>query len=92
MYLYIYVADLVTAGTETMAATLLWLFAVLLIQRDAQEKIQEELADFISEYQRLPDFSERGSFPYLIAVQKECLRFRPTTPFGESHEVEEDGM
>ena len=75
-----------------MAATLLWLFAVLSIQRDAQEKIQEELADFISEYQRLPDFSERDVFPYLIAVQKECLRFRPTTPFGESHEVEEDGM
>ncbi|KAI9262142.1 cytochrome P450, partial [Phascolomyces articulosus] len=83
-------ADLVTAGTETMAATLLWLFAILSTQREAQERIQEELADFISEYQRLPDFSERNAFPYLVAVQKECLRFRPTTPFGESHEVEED--
>ncbi|KAI9477132.1 cytochrome P450 [Zychaea mexicana] len=83
-------ADLVTAGTETMAATLQWAFAVLSTQCEAQEKIQEELADFISEYQRLPDFSERNAFPYLVAVQKECMRFRPTTPFGESHEVEQD--
>ncbi|KAI7852762.1 cytochrome P450 [Circinella umbellata] len=83
-------ADLVTSGTETMAATLVWLFAVLSTQRDVQDRIQEELADFISEHQRLPDFSERNAFPYLIAVQKECLRFRPATPFGESHEVEED--
>ncbi|KAI8139125.1 cytochrome P450 [Fennellomyces sp. T-0311] len=83
-------ADLVTGGTETMATTLLWAFAILSTQREAQEKIQEELADFISEHQRLPEFSERSAFPYLVAVQKECMRFRPTTPFGESHEVEQD--
>ena len=71
--------------------TLRWAFALLCTRLDIQKKIQQELDAFVSKHKRLPTFSEREAVPYLIAVQKECLRFRPATPCGAPHLVQEDG-
>lgn len=74
-----------------MATALLWAFVILSTQKDAQYQIVEEIASFASEHQRLPTFADRDALPFLVSVQKECMRFRPITPFGEFHETEQDG-
>lgn len=83
--------DLLEGGTESLATALLWAFVILSTQKDAQYQIVEEIASFASEHQRLPTFADRDALPFLVSVQKECMRFRPITPFGEFHETEQDG-
>ena len=87
-----FLGDLVEGGTESLATALLWAFVILSTQKDAQYQIVEEIASFASEHQRLPTFADRDALPFLVSVQKECMRFRPITPFGEFHEIEQDGM
>lgn len=41
---------------------------------------------------RMPTFQDRNEFPYMISVQKECMRYRATTPFGVPHVTTKDGM
>jgi cytochrome P450 len=39
----------------------------------------------------MPEYNKhRDSFPYMAAVQKEIMRFRPTTNFGIPHAVTEE--
>ncbi|KAI9489765.1 cytochrome P450 [Zychaea mexicana] len=82
--------DMVIAGSDTTTVTLGWAFSILCTMPDVQEKIQQEIDAFTSKHKRLPTFCERNQVPYLIAVQKECLRFRPTTPCGAPHLVDQD--
>jgi len=49
---------------------------------DVQKKAQAELDAFLGD--RLPDFDDLNSLPYVNAVIKETLRWQPVTPIGES--------
>ncbi|KAI7866024.1 cytochrome P450 [Spinellus fusiger] len=82
--------DLINAGTDTISVTLSWAFAYLSQYPEVQEKICNELDSFIKEHKRLPDFSERNHFPYMIAVQRELFRLFPPTPLGAPHVAEQD--
>ncbi|KAG2220767.1 hypothetical protein INT45_012260 [Circinella minor] len=88
--LYITMVDLLIAGSDTSAVTLDWSFLILSTKPDVQKKIQQEIDAFVEKNGRLPEMWERDSVPYLTAVQKECMRIRPTTPFGVPHESNED--
>lgn len=57
-----------------------------LVQRNAADEIDK----FIISNGRLPKFSERADVPYCVSLLKECMRFRPTTPFGIPHSTTED--
>lgn len=70
--------------------SLSWGFAILCHYPDVQKKLRDEVDAFIAVHKRLPTFAEREQLPYLISVQKECMRYRPTTPFGVLHENTED--
>ncbi|KAI9020041.1 cytochrome P450 [Phycomyces nitens] len=83
-------SDIIVAGTDTTALTITWLLAVISYRPDIQKNIQEEIDSFVSKNGRLPMYSDRESFPYLSATQKEGLRFRPITEFGVPHEASED--
>lgn len=83
-------ADLLGGGSDTISGTLSWMFAVLLHHQDVQEKLCIEVDTFIKEHNRLPEFTDREAMPYLIAVQKECMRYRPVTHLA-LHSAEEDG-
>lgn len=85
-----HIADLVGAGMDTTAVTIAWAFGILSVKPDVQRKIQQELDHFIETHERMPMFTDRDQFPYMIAVQKECMRFRPTTPMGLPHEASEN--
>ncbi|KAI9491715.1 cytochrome P450 [Zychaea mexicana] len=82
--------DIIAAGADTIAVSLSWAMVILCHHPDVQQKLRDEVDAFIKVHNRLPNFDERDSLPYLISVQKECLRFRPTTPFGLLHEATED--
>lgn len=70
--------------------TMTWAFGILSVKPEIQRKIQKELDHFIETHKRMPMFSEREQFPYMIAVQRECMRFRPTATIGLPHEAAED--
>lgn len=55
-----------------------------MLNPSVQQKAQEEL-DHIIGRDRLPDFSDKGSLPYLEAVYKEVLRWFPNAPLGIPH-------
>ncbi|KAI9268823.1 cytochrome P450 [Phascolomyces articulosus] len=82
--------DTLLAGTDTSAVMLTWSLIILCHYPLIQKKIAAELDQFIRTHGRLPTFEDRESLPYSISVQKECMRFRPSTAFGISHEAEQD--
>jgi cytochrome P450 len=49
---------------------------------DVVRKAHGEL-DAVVGQNRLPDFSDQSSLPYICAIVKEVLRWYPVTPLGE---------
>ncbi|KAI9322776.1 cytochrome P450 [Dichotomocladium elegans] len=82
--------DIVAAGADTTAITLSWFLVILCHHPELQQRLRDEVDDFIKKNKRYPVFADRDSFPLLISVQKECMRLRPTTSFGLLHEATED--
>ncbi|KAI9489088.1 cytochrome P450 [Zychaea mexicana] len=83
-------SDMITAGTDTVTAAGYWFIAILLHHPTVCKKISDEVDAFIKEHGRLPLPYERDSLPYFIAVQKECLRYRPFIFLGIPHELQKD--
>jgi cytochrome P450 len=54
-------------------------------------KAQEEL-DRVVGLDRLPDFSDRHSLPYITAIIKECLRWNPVSPLPVAHRLMVDDI
>ena len=49
---------------------------------DVQKRAQEEL-DAVLKGERLPEFDDRDSLPYLQALLKEVIRWQQVAPLGE---------
>jgi cytochrome P450 len=56
-------------------------FAAMLLYPEIQKKAQSEL-DSVLERERLPAFEDRPRLPFVDAICKEVLRWRPVTPLG----------
>ncbi|KAG5643130.1 hypothetical protein DXG03_001520 [Asterophora parasitica] len=63
----------------------------MLLHPDAQRKAQEEI-DAVVGTHRLPDYNDRTMLPYIEAVYREVMRWRPVTPLGVSHAAFEDDI
>lgn len=63
----------------------------LLLYPETQKKAQLEL-DRVVGKNRLPDFSDLDSLPYISAIVKEGLRWKPTAPLGIPHLAREDDV
>ncbi|KAJ8468167.1 hypothetical protein ONZ51_g9809 [Trametes cubensis] len=72
------------AGTDTTVGTLLGFLCAILLYPEVQKRAQEEL-DVVVGPDRLPQFTDRASLPYINAVVKEALRWHNITPFGVPH-------
>ncbi|KAF5365975.1 hypothetical protein D9758_006618 [Tetrapyrgos nigripes] len=75
-------------GSDTSVALILISVLVLSHYPEIQAKAQEELdrvLGSITNATQLPDFSDRGSLPYVEAIFKELLRMYPSVPFGVPH-------
>ena len=53
----------------------------MLLYPDIQRKAQDEL-DVVTGRERLPTFEDRPQLPFVDAVCKEVLRWRPVAPLG----------
>ena len=54
----------------------------MMLYPDIQKRVQKEL-DSVTGRERLPTFEDRPMLPFVDAVCKEVLRWRPITPVGE---------
>ena len=61
-------------------------FLAMALYPEVQKKAQKEL-DAVVGAERLPDFSDRPSLPYVSALVKELLRWHPATPMGVPHRI-----
>ena len=57
---------------------------------EVQWRAQAEI-DAVVGRDRLPTFSDAPRLPYVCAIIREILRWRPATPFGMPHAAAEDG-
>ena len=58
------------------------LFLAMALYPDVQRKAQAEI-DAVIGPNRLPDFEDRPSLPYINAVVKEVMRWHSVIPLGE---------
>ncbi|KAF8554406.1 cytochrome P450 [Imleria badia] len=66
------------------ASTVLIFILAMLLNPDVQTRAQAEI-DSVVGTARLPDFEDRPSLPYIDAVLRETLRWRPAVPLGIPH-------
>ncbi|KZT03583.1 cytochrome P450 [Laetiporus sulphureus 93-53] len=79
-----------TAGTDTTGATLDTFLLAMVLFPDVHKKAQEEI-DLVIGNDRLPNFNDRSSLPYLEAVVKETYRWHTVGPLGVPHQAISDG-
>ncbi|KAI0253744.1 cytochrome P450 [Lactifluus subvellereus] len=79
------------AGTDTTASTLMSFLVAILLRPDVQTMAQEEL-DTVTGRERLPTFEDRPRLPFVDAVCKEVLRWRPVVPLAIPHATTEDNV
>ncbi|KAF8628629.1 hypothetical protein AX15_003764 [Amanita polypyramis BW_CC] len=68
---------------------LLNLFFTIVYNPSAQKKAQEEIDRFVGT-ERLPNFEDRSSLPYVEALVRETLRWRVIAPYGAPHTTTDD--
>ncbi|KAJ7868861.1 cytochrome P450 [Mycena leptocephala] len=82
---------LLDAGSDTTGAFLLSLILVLAVHPECQERARKEI-DAVVGMGRLPAAEDFPNLPYLDALIKETLRFRPQFPMGVPHLMGCDAM
>uniref|UniRef100_A0A7N0TC92 Cytochrome P450 n=1 Tax=Kalanchoe fedtschenkoi TaxID=63787 RepID=A0A7N0TC92_KALFE len=80
---------MIAGGNDTTTVTLVWTLCLLLNNREALRKVQEEI-DYHVGRERLVDESDTNSLAYLRAVVKESMRLYPAAPLASYREVRED--
>ncbi|KAI8877873.1 cytochrome P450 [Backusella circina FSU 941] len=87
----IIISDMLAAGSETVATSLLWAICILCNYPKVQKIMQEEIDSLTkSNDGHLPTFADRLMLPYCVSVMKECMRFRSTLSFGIPHRATEE--
>jgi cytochrome P450 len=80
---------LIEAGSETTATTINnWMLAMTLYPEE-MKKAQEEV-DRVVGADRLPDWDDEKDLPFIRAMIKETLRWRPVNKYGMYHSSTED--
>ncbi|RDB29405.1 hypothetical protein Hypma_016002 [Hypsizygus marmoreus] len=79
------------AGADTTVSALGSFFYAMLCNPRAQKRGQEEIDAVIGKH-RLPQYGDRSSLPYVEAIYREIMRWRPVTPLGVAHSTSEDDI
>ncbi|KAG5724292.1 O-methylsterigmatocystin oxidoreductase [Termitomyces sp. T112] len=79
------------AGTDTVVVSLLIFILAMVLHPECQRRAQEEI-DVVIGRDRLPQFSDRASLPYVEAVWQESLRWHQAAPLGLPHLSSEDDV
>ncbi|KIJ17980.1 hypothetical protein PAXINDRAFT_9069 [Paxillus involutus ATCC 200175] len=74
----------VLASTET-TSSVIRMFTLAMVQNPHIWKRAQAEIDAVFGMDRLPDFEDRPSLPYVEAILRETMRWQPVTPFGVPH-------
>ncbi|KAI0820142.1 cytochrome P450 [Trametes gibbosa] len=80
-----------TGGSDTTVSAIGSFFLAMLLYPEVQRKAQAEV-DRVVGRDRLPDFSDEPFLPYVSAIVKEVLRWRPVTPLAVPHRLTTDDV
>ncbi|KAJ7675756.1 cytochrome P450 [Mycena polygramma] len=72
------------AGSDTTVSALASFFFAMAVHPAAQKKAQSEIDTVIGTH-RLPEFEDRPSLPFVEALYREVMRWRPVLPLGVAH-------
>ncbi|KAF8886815.1 cytochrome P450 [Infundibulicybe gibba] len=78
-------------GAETTASTTMVFFHAMATNPNVQRKAQDEI-DTVIGRGRLPKPEDRPSLPYVEALYREVMRWRPIAPLGVAHASTEDDV
>ncbi|KAI0741720.1 cytochrome P450 [Daedaleopsis nitida] len=84
-------ATIYAAGADTTNSSVHAFILAMALNPDAQRKAQAEL-DSVVGGDRLPQFSDQESLPYVTALVKEVLRWHIVAPIGVPHRSLEDDV
>ncbi|KIY65143.1 cytochrome P450 [Cylindrobasidium torrendii FP15055 ss-10] len=82
-------AILFSTGSDTTAGTLTVFILAMSLYPEVQVRAQEEI-DAVVGRDRLPNASDAATLPYVSAIVKETLRWRPIAPLGIPRRAAED--
>lgn len=77
-------------GSDTTVAAIVSFIMAMVLFPEYQRKAQEELDRVLGD--RLPEFADAISLPYIEALVRETYRRYPVTPLGVPHAVVEDDV
>ncbi|TCD66640.1 hypothetical protein EIP91_001107 [Steccherinum ochraceum] len=77
------------AGTDAMSVFLINFILAMVKHPDVLRRAQDEI-DRVVGHERLPDFDDRASLPYLDGVLRETFRWHPTFLLGLPHRSMQD--
>ncbi|KAF7374567.1 O-methylsterigmatocystin oxidoreductase [Mycena sanguinolenta] len=72
------------AGADTTVSCLASFFLAMALYPDIQKKAQTEI-DTVIGTDRLPEFEDRPSLPFVEALYREVMRWKPAVPLGVAH-------
>ncbi|KAH9478540.1 Cytochrome P450 monooxygenase [Psilocybe cubensis] len=76
-------------GSASITEVMLWFFLAMVAFPEQQKRCQDEL-DAVVGRSRMPTASDAENLPYMKALVKEVLRWRPVSPLGTQHVVKQD--
>ncbi|KAK7058014.1 cytochrome P450 [Favolaschia claudopus] len=82
-------AALYAAGAETSSGQMEWFMMAMLLHPEAQKIAQRQIDEVVGRG-RMPTFADYDQLPYVRAVVKEVLRWRPVLPLGIPHRLSQD--
>ncbi|KAF8960727.1 cytochrome P450 [Flammula alnicola] len=77
------------AGADTTVSAVQCFFLAMAMYPEVQKKAQAEI-DAVTGPNRLPEFSDRPSLPYINALVKESMRWQSIIPLAVGHMASED--
>ncbi|KAH9901131.1 cytochrome P450 [Cubamyces lactineus] len=83
--------SLYVGGADTTVSALGTFFLAMTLNPDIQEKARQQLDQVVGTH-RLPDFCDQAALPYIDAIVKETLRWRPVVPLDVPHRLTEDDI
>nr|VWO99481.1 N/A [Ganoderma boninense] len=84
------IASAYAGGADTTLSTLQTFYIAMSSYPEIQKRAQAELEAVVGPH-RLPTFADKNDLPYVAALIKECLRWRPVVPLALVHlSIEED--
>ncbi|KAI0088575.1 cytochrome P450 [Irpex rosettiformis] len=82
-------AVMLAAGAETTSSTMTNFLLAMLNYPGVMRKAQAELDEVVGRG-RVPTFADMDNLPYIRAIVRETLRWRPVSPIGLPHVATED--